>query len=277
MKTKVFVVLAACLLLQSNAHADSRQMLRGSDTMAGLMSDAIIAAGMNNVIGYAGGGSSTGEAAILNGEQGIASMSREVKPEAIAALGKKGSAFKAHVVALDGVGIFVNGANKFAGLTLDNIRDIFTCKVTSWEQVKGSSERGAIHAFRRNDQSGTTDTVKNLVGIKDFGACVTVVAETVDIAERTSNDPAAIGYAGLSAKRDKNLAVPVSKKDGSPFVTPNATTIRNMSYPLARKLFVYEVGGAAKPNAVEAQLLEKLLDRSFLDPIVQANEFYTID
>jgi phosphate transport system substrate-binding protein len=276
MKT-TFVLVVLATLAFHGANANAKEMLQGSDTMAGVMTDAIIAAGMDSTIGYAGGGSGNGETALVNGEQGIAPMSREVKAEAAAKLNQKGVTVVPHVVGLDGVGIFVNAKNPMPGLSIDQIRDIFTCKLVSWDQVTGAKERGAIHAFRRNDKSGTTDTIKNLVGIKDFGACVTVVEETADIAAHTGNDAAAVGYAGLSAKTDKNAVLAISKKAGDAYVIPTAATVRAKTYPLSRRLFVYEVSGSAKPSSVEAKLLEKLLDRSFLDPIIQSNEFFTID
>lgn len=274
---KLSILLAAAMMASTQAYAASKQLLQGSDTMAGLLSDAITAAGMDQSIGYVGGGSGNGETAIVHGEQGITAMSRAAKPEAVAALKAKGINLDTHVVALDGVGIFVHNSNAFAGLTLEQVRNIFTCAYTDWSQVKSAKATGAIRAFRRDDHSGTTDTVKNLVGIKAFGACVTVVNDTNEIADRTSSDLNAIGYAGLSAKRATNLPIAIAKTDADAFVQPTVTTVRNSTYPLSRKLYIYSISGAAQPNAAEAQLLEKLLDRSFLDPIVQSNEFYTID
>jgi ABC-type phosphate transport system substrate-binding protein len=80
----------------------------------------------------------------------------------------------------------------------------------------------------------------------------------------------------LSGKNEHNRELAVSKA-GTSYVTPTAATIRNESYPLSRKLYVYEASGARTPNEVEGQLLELLLDRSFLDPIVQDHDFITID
>jgi hypothetical protein len=53
--------------------------------------------------------------------------------------------------------------------------------------------------------------------------------------------------------------------------------VRKGLYPLARTLYVYEAKGSYTLNSAEAQLLPNLLDRSFLDPIVQQNDFITLD
>ena len=46
---------------------------------------------------------------------------------------------------------------------------------------------------------------------------------------------------------------------------------------LSRKLFIYESTGARKVNQAEQQFLDQVLDRSFMDPIVQDHDFVTID
>jgi phosphate transport system substrate-binding protein len=273
---KLSFLAVSILLVSSAGFAQTKHLFSGSDTMGGLLTDAIIAAGLDQSIGYTGGGSSVGEKALVNGEIGITGMSREMKPEAAAQLAAVGVVPVAHVVALDGISIFVHGSNGVSGVDLPTLAKIFTCEFTSWSQVPGAGKAGAIRAFRRNDESGTTDTFKSLVGIKNFGACVIVMSETADIAEKTSADTEAIGYAGLSGKTVKNREVAVSRA-GTAYVQPTEATIRNATYPLARKLFIYEVSGARAPNPVETQLLEQLLDRSFLDPIAQDHDFVTID
>lgn len=269
---KNILLLSAVAILgvsANNAHAVYG--FQGSDSLAGVMSDAIIAAGMNNEIGYLGGGSGKGEDAIVKGDQGIAPMSREMKPEMMEKGKVRGATFIARVIGLDGVGVFTHKSNATANVDMATLQKIFTCAVTDWRDVAGSNKSGRINAFRRDDKSGTTDTFKTLVGIKTFGACVTVVAETGDIADKTSKDANAIGYAGHAAKTPDNKTLKVNGVD------LNVNTVRNFSYPLSRKLFVYEVSGAVKPNATEQKFLRKILDRSFMDPIIQNNEFYTIN
>jgi phosphate transport system substrate-binding protein len=261
-----------------SAQADTITHFKGSDTMAGILTDAIIASGLNTEITYEGGGSGLGETALVNGEQGIAPMSRPMKAEAVAALKAKGVTPVAHVLALDGIGIFVNESNTITGIDIATLKAIFTCKMTKWEQLPGSTKTGPIVAVRRNDASGTTDTFKNLVGVKDFGTCVTVMAETTDISTKTATDENAIGYSGATAKKDGNISLPVAVDVNSKYVPLNVSTVRSFEYPLARRLFIYEATGAKTPNSSEEKLLNSyLLDRSFLDPIVQDHEFYTVD
>lgn len=275
-RMKKLMVLAS-IFAATAASAQTKQVFAGSDTLAGAMTDAIIAAGMDKVISYAGGGSGVGEKNLIAGDQGIAPLSREIKPEALQALQAKGNDVVGHVLALDGISIFVNVKNSVRSLDVLSVTKIFTCEVTRWEQIGGSGMKGEIHAYRRNDSSGTTDAVKHFTGIKKFGDCVTVVNETADISEKTAKDVFAVGYAGLSGKVDENVSVALSVSVGSAAVLPTTATIRDGSYPFARKLYVYEVTGAQQPSEVEMQLLEMITDRSFMDPIMQSHEFITLD
>ena len=280
MKTQIILsaAFAFCVFAaQAQTTDPARQNISGSDTLAGAMTDALTASGLNSVLNYVGGGSAVGEKAMLNGEQGIAPMSRPVKPEAMATAKTKNVTFIPHVIGLDGLGIFVNHSNPTRVLDLATLKSIFTCQITQWEQVAGSPFKGPIKVYRRNDVSGTTDLFKQLVGITGFGPCVSILAETTDIATKTSTETEAIAYAGLSAKRDTNHALALAKTSGTSYVEPTAANVRNFTYPLARKLFVYTISGATNPNKNEAAFMKYVLDRSFMDPILQDNEFITID
>lgn len=241
------------------------------------MTDAIDAAGLSAQVSYVGGGSSVGEKALANGEIGFAAMSRPFKPEMITAAGAKGIKPVANVIGLDGLAILIHNSNGISGLDFDTLNKIFSCAITTWQQIPGSGKVGAIKAYRRDDLSGTTDTFKSLVGIKNFGACVTVMKETSDIAEKTASEHDAIGYAGLSGSKAGNRAVAIAAKAGNPFVQITPATVRNKTYPLSRELFVYSASGAVKPNADEQKLLDACMDRSFIDPILQAHDFITLN
>ncbi|MCX6130862.1 MAG: substrate-binding domain-containing protein [Proteobacteria bacterium] len=265
------IALSAPVLMQT-AHAASNS-LQGSDTMAGYMSDIIVATGLEQSLVYQGGGSGLGEAALVAKTQGIAAMSRAFKAEQLAAAAAAGLNIQEHVVGLDGVGIFVNASNATSSLTLEQVKKIFSCEITNWSEL-GAADL-AITAYRRNDNSGTTDTFKSLVGLKTFGACVKVLAETSDIAYVTANESSAVGYSGLSAGREGNKDLALSKDASSQAFSPSPANIRSFKYPLSRKLYVYEALGAT--SEAEKTLLQNILDRSFSDPILQDNEFFTLD
>lgn len=270
------LVFSALIFAAAAASAQTKVLFSGSDTLGGVMTDAIIAAGMDSQIQYIGGGSGLAEKGLVTGDQNIGPMSREIKPEVVNELKARGLDVVPHVIALDGIALFVKSSSPVSALDLPTVTRIFTCEITQWEQIPGSNLRGQIRVVRRNDASGTTDAFKHFTGLKNFGACVTILNETADIAEATARDGLTIGYAGLSGKIADNKTLAISRAAGSPAILPNTTTVRDFSYPMARNLYVYEIVGR-ELSQPEADLMSYVTDRSFLDPIVQSHEFITID
>lgn len=277
-KSLIALALLSSTSLVAQEQAPTRAgmiSIQGSDTLAGFMSDIIVSSGLESQIVYQGGGSGKGESALAAGLQGIAPMSRKIKAEVLAEAEKAGILVTEHVVGLDGIGLFVNAENETKSLNLQQVVDIYSCKTTNWKDLGGAD--APIVVYRRDDFSGTTDTFKSLTGIKEFGACVTVLKETSDIAVATSTESNAIAYAGLSATRPENHALSLSKAEGDKAYSPTPTNIRSFNYPLSRQLYIYEASGAYSKKDSEVQLLNNIIDRSFADPILVDNEFFTVD
>lgn len=270
--SKVIASLAA--LAASTSSLAAPLAIQGSDTMAGVITDALIAGGLDGSIQYIGGGSGKGEAALVAGTQGIAPMSRAFADTAKASASAKGISLEEHIIGLDAVGLWVKSDNAVKSLDLDTVRKIYSCEITDWSALGAGS--GAIKVFARNDVSGTTDTFKKLVKIDKFGPCVTALAETADIAVKTSGDVAAIGFSGLSAKRPQNRIVPLAAAAGSEAFEPTAANVRAFKYPLSRNLYVYEAKGSLIPGQAENQLLDLMLDPSFINPILLDHDFITL-
>lgn len=271
MKKTVFLA-GVSLFTAASAHASTA--IQGSDTLAGVITDAIISGGLDTDLTYIGGGSSKGETALVNGTQALAPMSRAFKDTAKSEAASKNISITEHVIGLDAVSVYVNEKNAVPSLTLEQVKGIYTCTITNWSQVGGAA--GAITVYARDEFSGTTDTFKKLVGIKEFGACVTVLTETAEISLRTSKEPLAAGFSGLSGKRDKNRIMPLASAAGGQATLPTDVNVRAKKYPLARELFVYEASGAVQPSAAENELLDLLLDPSFINPILRDNDFITM-
>jgi phosphate transport system substrate-binding protein len=267
------LALVTVALMSSAAFAE-KFSFQGSSTLGGVITDAIAEAGLGERLEYTAGGSGKGETALVEGTQGIAPMSREMKPEVLQQAANKGVQPIANVIALDGLSIFVKAGNPVASLDLATLNRIFTCEFTRWEQLPNANGKtGPIVAFRRNDDSGTTEAFKVFTGVKNFGACVTAVEENSDIADKTSRDDNAVGYAGGSAKTPDNRQVAIARTATDAAVLPTEQTVRDFSYPMARKLYVYEASGAQVPNEAEVELLMFLQDPSLMAPILQKHDF----
>lgn len=275
MKKLSVVAFLGSSLAASSVYAQPAQF-RGSDTLFGVITDAINQAGLQTQLQYTGGGTGLGESGLRAGTQGIAPMSRALSSAAVDDLQNQGVTPVQNVIGLDGVSLFVKRTNTtLTQLDIPTIRSIYTCTITDWSAVPGSGKTGTIAVFRRNDDSGTTDVFRTLVGITTFGSCVTALATTVDIANTTATNPNAIGYAGLAGEVPDNKPLAIARTASDPAIAPSTATIRDFSYPLARRLYVNSVADGRVPSADEQALLDVVLDRSFLDPILIANEFVT--
>lgn len=267
----------------------------GSTTIGGVVAKAVEKAELSEVMDYAQGGSGKGETYLVNGAQGIAPMSRPMNPDLIQSLKDQGVIVtgaidadgnlipgEGYKLGMDGLSILVNKSNGIKSLTFDLIKAIYECRITRWEDPAlkgvGSNLKGAIVAYRRDLESGTTSTFKDLTGGKypDWGKssdCTKEVKGGEDIKDRTMNEANAIGFGGLSsldsAKNPKNQVVAVAAKAGDKAIVPSELTIRDLSYPMSRYLWIYEVSGKRTPNAYEQRLLETLKDPNVMDDILE--------
>lgn len=188
-------------------------------------------------------GSGNGAKSLINKSCDIASMSRPMKDNEIAAAKSKGVNPVEHVVALDGLSIVVHPSNRVNALTRAQIRGIYMGKYTNWSQLNGPN--AGIVVIQRESNSGTADSFKELVMGKDNP--ISKRAETQSsngsIKSRVASTPGAISYIGLGFVDSsvKHLLV-----DG---VEPDVKTVKNGTYPIHRPLFFYTNGqptGAVK-------------------------------
>jgi phosphate transport system substrate-binding protein len=138
------------------AHAQEKLVMDGSTTV-GPIAKAFAETymrqnpGVNITVSESGSGN--GAKALLNGTCDIANLSRHLKESEKKAMSEKGVRPVAHVVAFDALPVIVHPSNRVKGLTLDQIRDIYTGKITNWKEVGGGDQR--IVVISRDTNSGT--------------------------------------------------------------------------------------------------------------------------
>jgi len=104
-------------------------------------------------ISVTGGGSGTGIAALINGTVDIANASRKIKDEEIAAAEANGIHPVEFVVARDAIGVIVNLTNPVDRLTLRQVSDLYSGKLSRWTELGG--EDRPIVRLSRETNSGT--------------------------------------------------------------------------------------------------------------------------
>jgi phosphate transport system substrate-binding protein len=100
-------------------------------------------------------GSSAGITNAVNGVSEIGMSSRDLKEEEKASLQET-------VIAYDGIVVVTHPSNHVKNLTLAQVKDIFTGKITNWKEVGGDDLE--IVVVSREDGSGSRDAFQEIVG-----------------------------------------------------------------------------------------------------------------
>jgi len=234
-------IAALALLVPTMALGGRSITIKGSDTMVILAqrwAEKYMEANAGSVIQVTGGGSGVGIAALINGTTDVATASRTMKQDEKLKLRDRYQTMGIEIpVAKDGLSVYVNESNPVKELSFQQLRDIYTGKTTHWKQVGGADAR--IVLYGRENSSGTYVFFKDVVLLgADFAPNCQTLPGTAAVVNAVAQDPNGIGYGGAAyAKGVRDCAV---RKDAeSPAVMPDATTVKDGSYPLSRPLFFY--------------------------------------
>jgi phosphate transport system substrate-binding protein len=232
------LLLAAVFGLAVAGQAQEKIVLDGSTTVgpiAKAFAEYLMRKdpGLNILVSESGSGN--GAKGLMNGTCDIANMSRFMKDSEFQGAVEKGIFPVAHVVAFDGLPILVHPGNPVKGLTLEQIRGIYTGQIASWKEVGGPDVK--IVKVSRDTNSGTYETFESLVmqGEK-IAADTEYVGSNGAVRQRVQSTPAAIGYAGLGFVDDTVKALEVNG------IFPDQETVSAGTYPIARPLFMFTNG-----------------------------------
>lgn len=215
--------------------------IKGSDTMVILgqrWAERYMTTHPGALLQITGGGSGTGIAALINGNTDICQASRPMKPDEKKKLRDRYQTTGVEIpVARDGLSIYVHEANPLTGITVAQLKDIYTGRVTNWKDLGGKDE--PIVVYSRESSSGTYVYFKdNVLDGEDFAPQVQTLPGTAAIVNAISKDPRGIGYGGVAYA--KGIRIPALKRDAAaPGVIPSEATVRDGSYALARDLYFY--------------------------------------
>lgn len=226
----------------------------GSDTLNNLMTlwaETYKRNYPNVNIQIQGAGSSTAPPALIEGAANFGPMSRLMNAKEIEAFEKK-YGYKPTPVpaAIDALAVYVNKDNPIKGLSITQVDAIFSATrkcgapadVTTWGQVGMTGEWATrpIALYGRNSVSGTYGYYKEKALCKgDFKRNVAEQPGSASVVQSVSGQINAIGYSGIGYKTSGVRAVPLSQKDGQPFVEADAVHAIDGTYPLARVLYFY--------------------------------------
>jgi phosphate transport system substrate-binding protein len=199
-------------------------------------------------IAVTGGGSGTGIAALINGTVDVANASRAMKDKEIEEAQANGIDPIEYTVAIDALAIITNLDNPVGELTIQELSDIYTGRITNWEEVGGND--APVILLSRETNSGThvyflEEVVRR--GEKEntdiFAPQTLLMPSSVGITSEVRRNPNAIGYDGLGyvdAEHEKIISI--ASGSDSDYMAPSVESASTGDYPLARNLYMYTAG-----------------------------------
>ena len=183
-------------------------------------------------------GSGSGIQAVSEGRCDIGLASRGLKDD------EKSSGLTETVLAYDGIAVVVSPENPVSDLTLAQIADIYTGKITNWKDVGGNDAE--IVLIGREAGSGTRDGFESITGTEEACQYRQELTSTGDVIATVSQNPNAIGYASLSAVKDTVKALSVGG------VAPSEDTVKDGSYVIQRPFVLVTKDGVTHSPAAQA-------------------------
>lgn len=202
-------------------------------------------------------GSGSGIKMLLNNQLAFSQSSRPIKDEELKQAQQRGFTLQEIPVAIDGIAIAVHPNLSISGLTLSQLKDIYTGKVINWQNLGGPNLK--IRPYSRHQQEGGTVEFfdENVLEQAKFGANVKFISTTTQALREVAKNPGSIYYASaaeiigqcgvkpLSLGRKSDRLVPPYQE---PFIPPsqcpqkrnqlNTAAFKSGEYPITRRLFV---------------------------------------
>ncbi len=246
----------------------------GSDTMVNLAlawAEAYQQQQSGVRISVTGGGSGTGIAAMINGTADIANASRAMKAEERQAAEANGIQPFEIQVARDAIAVVVHLSNPVDSLTLQQISDIYSGKITNWKEVGG--EDRPIVLLSRETNSGThVYFLEEVIRLGDtentalFSPDTLLLPSSEGITAEIRQNPNAIGYDGLGYVTDDVKTIAVAASPGAEYVKPGVESVNAGTYPIARPLFMYTRG---EPAGLIKEYVDWILGPEGQDIVIQ--------
>jgi len=142
-KGVIALLVFFCFISAGLAVLNNSIQIKGSDTMVNLgqgWAEDYMQKNPDSFIAVTGGGSGTGISSLISGTCDIAMSSRTIKQKEVDIAKDKGISPYEIKVALDGLAVVVNPTNPVDKLTIAQLAQIFTGKVTNWKELGGSDQ-----------------------------------------------------------------------------------------------------------------------------------------
>lgn len=253
MKKYACVVVMIMLLGSCQQIPESYESItvKGSDTEVNLalaLAEYFMMADSTISIAVTGGGSGSGIAALINGKTDIANSSRPIKNEEMELASARDISPLPFIFAVDALAFIVHQHLGVDSLTLDQIAQIFSGKISNWQEVGGPDQ--AISLYGRQSNSGTFVYLRDSILKTEYATHHKQMNGNAQIVEALKSDRAGIGYVGVGYILNEGgeivsgiKTIKVKGTAHSVAVSPvEQNAIASGAYPVVRPLFQYTNG-----------------------------------
>ncbi|TRU20880.1 MAG: PstS family phosphate ABC transporter substrate-binding protein [Microcystis aeruginosa Ma_MB_S_20031200_S102] len=239
-------------------------------------------------------GTGSGIRMLIENQLAFSQASRSLKDEEIQRAQQRGLTLKEVPVAIDGIAIAVHPDLPVSGLTITQLKDIYTGKIRNWRQV-GGPNLAIIPYSRRKEDGGTVEFfIDQVLEKADFGDNIQYVYSTTPALRKVSQNPGGIYYASAPevvpqcgiktlplGKSENKLVAPYQEPSIPSFQCPqkrnqlNELAFQKGEYPITRRLFVIikqngqldEQAGEAYADLLLTDQGQKLIEKAGFVPL----------
>lgn len=258
---KLFVLAVSLLLTACSSNSSAVKLTVGGSTSIQGVMEALAENYTEAEVSVQGGGSSVGIQGVEDGTFEIGMVSRELKDT-------EKSLLDATIIAYDGIGVIVNPENKVKDLSMQQILEIFTGKITNWKEVGGDDKEIAV--VSREESSGTRGAFEEIVGytsdqlISNAG----IQKSTGGVIQDVAGNVNAIGYISLGSL---DASISALKIDG---IDATEENVKANKYPIYRPFLV--VTKAGSDNADAKKFIDYIIS-SEGQKVIASKGFVTVD
>ncbi len=186
-------------------------------------------------ISVSGGGSGNGIKAIIDGTCDIADSSRFIKEKEVKLATERGAFPVPHRVALDCVVPIVHPQCPISDISMKNLKDVYTGKITNWKTLGGPDKK--IVVVSRDTSSGTYEVWRKIVLKKERVTPKALLqASNGAISQIIAKNKYAMGYIGIGYLNKEIKPLTVDGVEATP-----ETTLTG-AFPISRALFMFTAG-----------------------------------
>ncbi|MDY6899575.1 MAG: substrate-binding domain-containing protein [Cyanobacteriota bacterium] len=234
-------------------------------------------------------GSSSGIQMLIDGKLAFAQSSRPLVVKELNRAKERNFTLQQIAVAIDGLAVAVNPNINVPGITIDQLRSIYTGEITNWNQLGGANIPIKAYSRRINDGGTVELFVQDVLRGQSMAPTVEFVSTTTQALRKVASSPGGIYYASAPevVPQCSVRPLPLGRTQGKyvapyqePFVLPsecpgsrnklNIEAFQSGSYPITRNLFVVvkqngqteQQAGVAYANFLRTQQGQELISQT---------------